>query len=179
MASERELRLFVPIALLEAIDSLRRTRNRLLNELNREPNCDEILQETGLDTNTVTFLLHVLQRFPFQPTPPEAPSETSEPINETDEEYIPRFLAEIEAGGEKARRAFGEAIRKVFVMLTPCEEQILRMRFGIGFDKALSLEEVGKQFGLTADSILEIEAKILRKLRQTSRPRNLEGFQEK
>jgi len=70
-------------------------------------------------------------------------------------------------------------ISKVFVMLTPREEQILRMRFGIGFDKALSLEELGKQFGLTADGIREIEAKILRKLRQTSRSRNLEGFQEK
>jgi RNA polymerase primary sigma factor len=140
MASERELCLFVPIALLEAIDSLHRTRNH---------------------------------------PPSEAPSETSEPVNETDEEYIPRFLAEIEAGGEEARRAFGEAIRKVFVMLAPREEQILRMRFGIGFDKALSLEEVGKQFGLTADGIREVEAKTLRKLRQTSRSRNLEGFQEK
>jgi len=179
MANDRELRLFVPIALLEAIDSLHRTRNRLLNELNREPNCDEIVQETGFDARTVTLLLHGLQRLPLQPVPSDALSKTAEPANETNDEFIRRFLAEIEAGGEEARRAFGETIRKVFATLTPSEEQILRMRFGIGFDKALSLEELAEHFRVTVDGIREMEAKILRKLRQTSRSRNLEGFQEK
>jgi len=127
MASERELRLLVPIALLEAIDSLHRTRNRLLNEMNREPNCDKTVQGTGLDASTVTLLLQT---------------------------------------------------RKVLATLTPREEQILRMRFGIGH-KVYTTEEVADHFRVTVDGIIEMEAKMLRKLRQTGRSRNLEGFQEK
>jgi DNA-directed RNA polymerase sigma subunit (sigma70/sigma32) len=127
MASERGLRLFIPIALLEAIDSLHRTRNRLLEELNREPNCDEIVQGTGLDASTVTLLLQT---------------------------------------------------RKVLATLTPREEQILCMRFGIG-QRVCTREEVAEHFRVTVDGIREDEAKMLRKLRQTGRSRNLEGFREK
>ena len=70
----------------------------------------------------------------------------------------------------------GEQTRKVLATLTPREEQILRMRFGIGQKTDYTLEEVGKQFAVTRERIRQIEAKALRKLRQTGRSRNLEGF---
>ena len=73
----------------------------------------------------------------------------------------------------------GEQTRKVLATLTPREEQILRMRFGIGQKTDYTLEEVGKQFAVTRERIRQIEAKALRKLRQTGRSRNLEGFQER
>ena len=73
----------------------------------------------------------------------------------------------------------GEQTRKVLATLTPREEQILRMRFGIGQKTDYKLEEVGKQFAVTRERIRQIEAKALRKLRQTGRSRTLEGFQER
>ena len=73
----------------------------------------------------------------------------------------------------------GEQTRKVLATLTPREEQILRMRFGIGQKADCTLEEVGKQFAVTRERIRQIEAKALRKLRQTGRSRNLEGFMER
>jgi len=72
----------------------------------------------------------------------------------------------------------GEQTRKVLATLTPREEQILRMRFGIGQKTDYTLEEVGKQFAVTRERIRQIEAKALRKLRTTARSRNLEGFVE-
>ena len=73
----------------------------------------------------------------------------------------------------------GEQTRKALATLTPREEQILRMRFGIGQRTDCTLEEVGKQFAVTRERIRQIEAKALRKLRQTGRSRNLEGFMER
>jgi hypothetical protein len=73
----------------------------------------------------------------------------------------------------------GEQTRKMLATLTPREEQILRMRFGIGQKTDYTLEEVGKQFAVTRERIRQIEAKAPRKLRQTGRSRNLEGFMER
>ena len=77
------------------------------------------------------------------------------------------------------RGNLGELTRKVLATLTPREEQILRMRFGIGLKTDCTLEEVGKLFAVTRERIRQIEAKALRKLRQTGRSRNLEGFMER
>jgi RNA polymerase primary sigma factor len=77
------------------------------------------------------------------------------------------------------RGNLGELTRKVLATLTPREEQILRMRFGIGLKTDCTLEEVGKLFAVTRERIRQIEAKALRKLRQTGRARNLEGFMER
>ncbi len=77
------------------------------------------------------------------------------------------------------RGNLGELTRKVLATLTPREEQILRMRFGIGQKTDCTLDEVGKLFTVTRERIRQIEAKALRKLRQTGRSRNLEGFMER
>jgi RNA polymerase sigma factor (sigma-70 family) len=104
------------------------------------------------------------------------------PIGDEEESSLGDFVEDKLAPSpvEAAIRGnFGEQTRKVLATLTPREEQILRMRFGIGQKTDYTLEEVGKQFAVTRERIRQIEAKALRKLRQTAHSRNLGGFVER
>ncbi|MGO9060951.1 MAG: sigma factor-like helix-turn-helix DNA-binding protein [Candidatus Binataceae bacterium] len=170
LAEEGESReLLVPFALIEAVDRVRRAQQLLAEELKREPSSQEIAQNTGMKARPVRMLLDLIKKC----TPA---ADILSPEEKLLREVFGEPLESSSSLEGEIHTNLGEQTRRMLATLTPREEQILRMRFGIGQKTAYSLEEVGKQFALTRERIRQIEAKALRKLRTTARSRNLEGF---
>jgi RNA polymerase primary sigma factor len=145
---------------------------RPLGRLGREPSPEEIAEQMEMPLDKVQKVLKIVKE----------PISLETPIGDEEESSLGDFV-EDELAPSPVEAAIqgnlGEQTRKVLATLTPREEQILRMRFGIGQKTDYTLEEVGKQFAVTRERIRQIEAKALRKLRQTGRSRNLEGFMER
>lgn len=161
----------IPVHMVETINKLLRVTRLLVQRLGREPGPEEIAEQMEMPLDKVQKVLKIVKE----------PISLETPIGDEEESSLGDFV-EDELAPSPVEAAIqgnlGEQTRKVLATLTPREEQILRMRFGIGQKTDYTLEEVGKQFAVTRERIRQIEAKALRKLRQTGRSRNLEGFME-
>ncbi len=160
----------LPVHLIETENRIHKTSQSLFKELGRDPTNKEIAEKIGLPVEKVDKVLHMYRE----------PISLETPIG--DEES--RFGDFIEDKGANSpiedviNLRLTEEVEKVLATLTPREEKILRMRFGIGEKSDHTLEEVGKVFGVTRERIRQIEAKALRKLRQPHRSRGLESFHD-
>jgi len=162
----------IPVHMVETINKLLRVTRLLVQRLGREPGPEEIAEQMEMPLDKVQKVLKIVKE----------PISLETPIGDEEESSLGDFV-EDELAPSPVEAAIqgnlGEQTRKVLATLTPREEQILRMRFGIGQKTDYTLEEVGKQFAVTRERIRQIEAKALRKLRQTGRSRVLEGFTER
>ncbi len=161
----------IPVHMVETINKLLRVTRLLVQRLGREPTPEEIGGQMEMPLDKVQKVLKIVKE----------PISLETPIGDEEESSLGDFV-EDELAPSPVEAAIhsnlGEQTRKVLATLTPREEQILRMRFGIGQKTDYTLEEVGKQFAVTRERIRQIEAKALRKLRQTGRSKTLEGFME-
>ena len=162
----------IPVHMVETINKLLRVTRLLVQRLGREPSPEEIAEQMEMPLEKVRKVLKIVKE-PISLETPIGDEEESSLGDFVEDELAPSPLDAAIQGN------LGEQTRKVLATLTPREEQILRMRFGIGQKTDYTLEEVGKQFAVTRERIRQIEAKALRKLRQTGRSRNLEGFMER
>ena len=160
----------LPVHLIETENRIHKTSQSLFKELGRDPTNKEIAEKIGLPVEKVDKVLHMYRE----------PISLETPIGDEDS----RFGDFIEDKGASSpvedviNLRLTEEVEKVLATLTPREEKILRMRFGIGERSDHTLEEVGKVFGVTRERIRQIEAKALRKLRQPHRSRGLESFHD-
>jgi len=159
----------IPVHMYENINKLLHVTRFLVQRLRREPTQDEIARQMGMPLDRVQKVLKIVKE----------PISLETPLGD-DEEGSLGDLVEDELALSPVEAAIytnlSERTRKVLATLTPREEQILRMRFGIGQKTDSTLEEVGQRFSVTRERIRQIEAKAMRKLRTAERWRNLEGF---
>ncbi len=159
----------IPVHMLETLSKVTRTGRALVQKLGREPTADEIAEEMSIPAGKVRDLLKVARQ----------PLSLESPAGVDDDAHLGDFVEDKGAiPPEDAIIAMdlAEQTRKVLATLTPREEKILRMRFGIGEKSEHTLEEVGNGFSVTRERIRQIEAKALRKLRHPSRGKGLKGF---
>ena len=145
-----------------------RVSRQLLQELGREPSPEEIAEEMGLSEEKVREILKIAQE----------PVSLETPIGEEEDSHLGDFIPDDDAPAPAEAAAFTlkEQLLEVLDTLTPREEKVLRLRFGLDDGKARTLEEVGKEFNVTRERIRQIEAKALRKLRHPSRSKKLKDY---
>lgn len=160
----------IPVHMVETINKIMRISRKLMQDLGREPTPEEISVELeGIDANRVREILKIAQKTTSLETP----------IGDEDDTYLGDFIADetttspFEATSIQLQR---ENIEKVLQTLNPREAQVLRLRFGLHGGRAMTLEEVGKKFGVTRERIRQIEAKAIRKLRHPSKRNLLDGM---
>src|SRR3989441_247576 len=159
----------IPVHMVETINKLMRTARLLVQEMGREPTPEEIGERMDLPADKVRRVMRIAKE----------PISLETPIGEEEGSIVGDFI-EDRMTPSPAEAVMGlhlqEQTRKVLATLTPREEQVLRLRFGIGERSDHTLEEVGTRFAVTRERIRQIEAKALRKLRHPSRARRLRGF---
>jgi RNA polymerase primary sigma factor len=159
----------IPVHMMEAISKVMRKSRQMLNEIGREPTPEELAEKLGMPLEKVRNVLKTVKE----------PLSLETPIGDEEDSHLGDFIEDkdavlpIDAVIESNLR---DATTRVLASLTPREERILRMRFGIGMNKDHTLEEVGNQFSVTRERIRQIEAKALRKLKHPSRSRELRSF---
>lgn len=161
----------IPVHMIETINKLIRTSRYLVQEHGREPTPEEIAEKMEFPLEKVRKVLKIAKE----------PISLETPIGEEEDSHLGDFIEDkkITAPSEAVvNHNLGEQTRKVLTTLTPREEKVLRMRFGIGEKSDHTLEEVGRDFSVTRERIRQIEAKALRKLRHPSRSRKLKSFIE-
>lgn len=161
----------VPVHMVETINKLSRVKRQLLQELGRDPQPDEIAAEMGVSPEKVREIMKIAQD----------PVSLETPIGEEEDSHLGDFIPDddVPAPAEAATATLlKEQLMDVLNTLTPREEKVLRLRFGIDDGHQRTLEEVGKEFNVTRERIRQIEAKALRKLRHPSRSRKLRDFLE-
>jgi RNA polymerase primary sigma factor len=161
----------IPVHMIETMNKLVRAQRYLVQKLGREPLPDEIADEMEMSREKVQMVLKITRE----------PISLETPIGEDDDSHLGDFLEDKKRASvteEVMQRNLAEHTRKVLSTLTPREEKVLKMRFGIGERSNHTLEEVGQDFSVTRERIRQIEAKALRKLRHPSRARVLRAFQE-
>ncbi len=159
----------IPVHMVETINKLIRVSRQLLQELGREPAPEEIAEEMGLTVEKVREILKIAQE----------PVSLETPIGEEEDSHLGDFIPDDDAPAPAESAAFTllkEQLLDVLDTLTPREEKVLRLRFGLDDGKARTLEEVGKEFNVTRERIRQIEAKALRKLRHPSRSKKLKDY---
>ena len=159
----------IPVHMVETINKLIRVNRQLLQEYGREPRPDEIAREMGISEEKVREIIKVAQE----------PVSLETPIGEEEDSHLGDFIPDDDAPAPAEVAAFTllkEQLMEVLDTLTPREEKVLRLRFGLDDGKARTLEEVGREFNVTRERIRQIEAKALRKLRHPSRSRKLKDF---
>jgi RNA polymerase primary sigma factor len=161
----------IPVHMVETVNKLVRATRSLVQRLGREPSAEELAQQMEMPLDRVQSALKIVKE-PISLETPVGDEEQSSLGDLIEDQLAP---SPVDAA---IRGNLGELTSKVLATLTPREEQILRMRFGIGQKTECTLEEVGEVFAVTRERIRQIEAKALRKLRQTGRSRNLQGLRE-
>jgi RNA polymerase primary sigma factor len=162
----------IPVHMIETINKLIRTSRYLVQEHGREPTPEEIAEKMEYPLEKVRKVLKIAKE----------PISLETPIGEEEDSHLGDFIEDkkvISPGEAVVNHSLGEQTRKVLTSLTPREEKVLRMRFGIGEKSDHTLEEVGRDFSVTRERIRQIEAKALRKLRHPSRSRKLKSFLER
>jgi RNA polymerase primary sigma factor len=159
----------IPVHMIETINKLVRTSRQMLHEIGREPAPEELAEKLGMPLEKVRKVLKIAKE----------PISLETPIGDEEDSHLGDFIEDkaavipLEAAIQANLR---EATTRVLSSLTPREERVLRMRFGIGMNTDHTLEEVGQQFNVTRERIRQIEAKALRKLKHPSRSRKLRSF---
>ena len=161
----------IPVHMVETIHKVSRASRQLLQELGREPSAEEIAVELGMSPDKVREIMKVAQD----------PVSLETPIGEEEDSHLGDFIPDEDspAPAEAATRTLlREQLIEVLHTLTPREEQVLTLRFGLEDGRQRTLEEVGKVFNITRERIRQIEAKALRKLRHPSRSKRLKDYLE-
>ena len=161
----------IPVHMIETINKLIRTSRSLVQDLGREPTPEEIADKMDLPVEKVRKVLKIGKE----------PISLETPIGEEEDSHLGDFIEDksvISPAEAVISRNLAEQTRKVLATLTPREEKVLRMRFGIGEKSDHTLEEVGQDFDVTRERIRQIEAKALRKLRHPTRSKQLKPFVE-
>ncbi|MCF8142830.1 MAG: RNA polymerase sigma factor RpoD [Deltaproteobacteria bacterium] len=159
----------IPVHMIETINKLMRTSRYLVQEHGREPTSEEIAEKMEFPLEKVRKVLKIAKE----------PISLETPIGEEEDSHLGDFIEDknvLSPGDAVVNFGLAEQTRKVLTTLTPREEKVLRMRFGIGEKADHTLEEVGRDFSVTRERIRQIEAKALRKLRHPSRSRKLKSF---
>ena len=161
----------IPVHMVETINKLIRVSRQLLQEYGREPTPEEIAKEMGVSEEKVREITKIAQE----------PVSLETPIGEEEDSHLGDFIPDDDIPAPAEAAAFTmlkEQLTDVLDTLTPREEKVLRLRFGLDDGRARTLEEVGKEFNVTRERIRQIEAKALRKLRHPSRSKKLKDFLE-
>lgn len=159
----------IPVHMVETINKLIRVSRQLLQEYGREPQPEEIAREMGISEDKVREIIKIAQE----------PVSLETPIGEEEDSHLGDFIPDDDAPAPAEAAAFTllkEQLMDVLDTLTPREEKVLRLRFGLDDGRARTLEEVGKEFNVTRERIRQIEAKALRKLRHPSRSKKLKDY---
>lgn len=159
----------IPVHMVETINKLIRVSRQLLQELGRDPGPEEIAKEMDIPVERVREILKIAQE----------PVSLETPIGEEEDSHLGDFIEDDDAPAPAEAASFillKEQLEEVLETLTPREEKVLRLRFGLDDGRARTLEEVGQEFGVTRERIRQIEAKALRKLRHPSRSRKLKDY---
>ncbi len=159
----------IPVHMIETINKLVRTSRQMLHEIGREPTPEELAERLAMPLEKVRKVLKIAK----EPISLETPIGDEEDSHLGDFIQDPNAVLPIDAAIQANLR---ETTTRVLATLTPREERVLRMRFGIGMNTDHTLEEVGQQFSVTRERIRQIEAKALRKLKHPSRSRKLRSF---
>ena len=159
----------IPEHMVETINRVLRTSHSMVQKLGREPTTKEIADELHIEESKVEEVLKIAQE----------PVSLETPIGEEEDSHLGDFIQDDEASQPSEEASYTllrEQLEEVLSTLTPREEQVLRMRFGLTDGKPHTLEEVGKEFDVTRERIRQIESKALRKLRHPSRSKKLRDF---
>ena len=162
----------IPVHMIETINKLIRTSRALVQELGREPTSEEIAQKVGMPTSKVRSIFKMAQQ----------PVSLETPIGEEEDSHLGDFIedkSKVSPAEAVVTSNLREITEEVLQTLSPREEKVIKMRYGLGpVEEEHTLEEVGKDFDVTRERIRQIEAKALRKLRHPSRARLLKPFIE-
>jgi RNA polymerase primary sigma factor len=159
----------IPVHMVETINKLIRVSRQLLQELGREPTPEEIARIMAISEDKVREIIKIAQE----------PVSLETPIGEEEDSHLGDFIPDDDAPAPAEAASFTlmkEQLTDVLDSLTPREEKVLRLRFGLDDGRQRTLEEVGKEFNVTRERIRQIEAKALRKLRHPSRSKRLKDF---
>jgi len=159
----------IPVHMIETINKILRTSRQIIHDTGREPTPEEIASKLGIPVDKVRKVLKIAKE----------PMSLENPVGDDEGSILGDFIEDKNAISPLDAATLGnlrEVTTRVLSTLTPREERVLRMRFGIGMNTDHTLEEVGQQFSVTRERIRQIEAKALRKLRHPSRSKKLRGF---
>lgn len=159
----------IPVHMVETIHKVSRTARQLLQELGREPNTDEIAEKLGITPEKVREIMKIAQD----------PVSLETPIGEEEDSHLGDFVEDNDSPAPSDSASYSllrEQLCNILHTLTPREEQVIKLRFGLVDGRPRTLEEVGKQFQITRERIRQIEAKALRKLRHPSRSKTLKDY---
>lgn len=159
----------IPVHMIETINKILRTSRQLMHDLGREPTPEEIAEKLGIPIEKVRKVLKIAKE----------PMSLENPVGDDEGSVLGDFIEDknaLQPVDAAVLSNLREVTTRVLASLTPREERVLRMRFGIGVSTDHTLEEVGQQFSVTRERIRQIEAKALRKLRRPNRSKKLKGF---
>ena len=159
----------IPVHMVETINKVKKVSSQLLHQNGHEPSAEEIAKELDMSVDKVREILRVSQE----------PVSLETPIGEEEDSHLGDFIQDDEApspADAASHTLLKEQLGNVLSTLTPREEKVLRLRFGLEDGRSRTLEEVGKEFNVTRERIRQIEAKALRKLRHPSRSKKLKDF---
>ncbi len=159
----------IPVHMVETIHKVSRTARQLLQEFGREPTTDEIAEALGMTADKVREIMKIAQD----------PVSLETPIGEEEDSHLGDFVEDNDSPAPSESASFSllrEQLCNILHTLTPREEQVIKLRFGLEDGRPRTLEEVGKKFEITRERIRQIEAKALRKLRHPSRSKALKDY---
>ena len=159
----------IPVHMVETINKVKKVSSQLLHEYGHDPSAEEIAERLGMEVDKVREIMRVAQE----------PVSLETPIGEEEDSHLGDFIPDDDApvpAEAASQTLLKEQLADVLKTLTPREEKVLRLRFGLEDGRPRTLEEVGKEFNVTRERIRQIEAKALRKLRHPSRSKKLRDF---
>ncbi len=159
----------IPVHMVEIMSRVRREQRRLTQELGREPTMDELAKTCDLTASRVEELLKIAQD----------PLSLDTPVGTEDDTSLADFVEDSQAikpADAATRKMLGDEVSKVLDLLSPREQEVVRLRFGLDDGRPRTLEEVGRTFGVTRERIRQIESKTLAKLRHPQRSEHLKGY---
>ena len=159
----------IPVHMVETIHKVSRTTRQLLQELGREPTTDEVAEALGMTADKVREIMKIAQD----------PVSLETPIGEEEDSHLGDFVEDNDSPAPSDSASYSllrEQLCNILHTLTPREEQVIKLRFGLEDGRPRTLEEVGKKFEITRERIRQIEAKALRKLRHPSRSKTLKDY---
>ena len=162
----------IPVHMIETINKIVRTQRQIMNEFGREPTPEELAKKLAMPLEKVRKVLKIAKE----------PVSLETPVGDEEDSSLGDFIEDknaLQPLDTAIQSNLSESTTKILASLTPREERVLRMRFGIGMNTDHTLEEVGLQFSVTRERIRQIEAKALRKLKHPSRSKQLKSFLEK
>ena len=156
----------IPVHLVESINRVKKTAGELLRRTGREPTAEEIAAQLDMEPARVRELIQLAQD----------PISLETPVGEEEDAHLEDFIQDDEAGDEAGRQLLRRELMNVLKSLTPREERVIALRFGLEDGRARTLEELGREFNVTRERVRQIEAKALRKLRHPSRAKRLRDY---